>query len=51
MAAIVVVLFVVLGGLANVFLGVHWPSDVMGGYLWALAVLIPAATAAFPSRP
>ena len=49
--AIVVVLFLVLGGLANVFLGVHWPSDVVGGYLWALAVLIPAATAAFPSRP
>ena len=36
-------LFLLLGGLANVWLGVHWTSDVIGGYLWALAVLIPAA--------
>ena len=43
-------LFLLLGGLANVWLGVHWTSDVIGGYLWALAVLIPAATAARPSR-
>ena len=49
--AIVVVLFLALAGLANVFLGVHWPSDVIGGYLWALAVLIPAVWAAFPRRP
>ena len=46
-----VVLFLVLGGLANVWLGVHWPSDVVGGYLWALAVLVPAARVAFPTRP
>ncbi|MYA53531.1 MAG: phosphatase PAP2 family protein [Dehalococcoidia bacterium] len=43
--------FLLLGGLANVYLGVHWTSDVIGGYLWALLVLIPAARAAFPSRP
>ena len=43
-------LFLLLGGLANVWLGVHWTSDVIGGYLWALAVLIPAATAARPNR-
>jgi undecaprenyl-diphosphatase len=24
-----------LNGLANVYKGVHWPSDVLGGYLWA----------------
>jgi undecaprenyl-diphosphatase len=24
-----------LGRIANVYEGVHWPSDVLGGYLWA----------------
>ena len=43
-------LFLLLGGLANVWLGVHWASDVIGGYLWALAVLIPAAWVARPNR-
>ncbi len=46
-----VALFLALAGLANVSLGVHWPSDVVGGYVWALAVLVPAARAAFPNRP
>ena len=49
--ASLVVAFLAFGGLANVWLGVHWSSDVLGGYLWALAVLVPAATAAFPNRP
>ncbi|MCY3883020.1 MAG: phosphatase PAP2 family protein [Chloroflexi bacterium] len=50
-AVALVAAFLLLGGLANVYLGVHWTSDVIGGYLWALLVLIPAARAAFPSRP
>ena len=48
--AVVVTLFLLLGGLANVWLGVHWSSDVIGGYLWAVAVLVPAAWAAFHNR-
>jgi undecaprenyl-diphosphatase len=32
-----------LSGPANVWLGVHWPSDVLGGYAWGLALVLPAA--------
>ncbi|MFQ5879723.1 MAG: phosphatase PAP2 family protein [Dehalococcoidia bacterium] len=31
----------VLAGPANVFVGVHWPSDVLGGYAWGLVLLLP----------
>ncbi len=46
----VVIAFLGLAGLANVFVGVHWTSDVIGGYVWAVAVLVPAAAFAFPVR-
>lgn len=32
----------ILGGIANVYEGVHWPSDVAGGYLWAGVLLVGA---------
>ena len=37
--------FLLFNGPANVYLGVHWPSDVLGGYAWALLLLIPAVAA------
>ena len=40
---------------ANVYMGVHWPSDVLGGYTWGTVLLLPAIFAAGPtggpSRP
>jgi undecaprenyl-diphosphatase len=36
---------IVMAAPANVWVGVHWPSDVLGGYLWALVLLIPAVLA------
>jgi membrane-associated phospholipid phosphatase len=41
---------------ANVYMGVHWPSDVLGGYAWGATLLLPAifvatGPTAGPSRP
>lgn len=40
----------IFSGPANVYLGVHWPSDILGGYAWALLLLVPplAADRALP---
>ena len=34
-----------LTGPANVWLGVHWPSDVLGGYAWGTVLLLPVILA------
>ncbi|MEX0781040.1 MAG: phosphatase PAP2 family protein [Dehalococcoidia bacterium] len=36
-------LVVVFNGTSSVYMGVHWPSDIVGGVLWALVIVIPAA--------
>lgn len=41
LAALVLLgMLALLDGFANVYEGVHWPSDVLGGYLWAAALLL-----------
>jgi undecaprenyl-diphosphatase len=44
---------VVMAGPANVWTGVHWPSDILGGYAWGLIILLPliyALASNFPRR-
>jgi undecaprenyl-diphosphatase len=36
------VMLLVASGLVNLYLGVHWPADVLGGYVWG-AVIVGAA--------
>jgi undecaprenyl-diphosphatase len=37
----VCILVIVATPIVNVWLGVHWPSDILGSWLWALVLLLP----------
>ncbi len=39
-------LVLAMAGPPNVWLGVHWPSDVLGGWAWGMALVVPMAAAA-----
>jgi undecaprenyl-diphosphatase len=39
-----------LTGIVNVWLGVHWPSDALGGYLWGAVIVAPALWLVVPGE-
>ena len=39
------VLLVALNGTSSMYMGVHWPSDIIGGWLWGAVIVLPAAGA------
>jgi membrane-associated phospholipid phosphatase len=49
-ARLVAATIIVLSGPARVEVGAHWPSDVLGGYLWGGAALCLAAAAGLRAR-
>jgi undecaprenyl-diphosphatase len=41
LVALVCISFVVITPVTSVWLGLHWPSDVLGSWLWSLVLLVP----------
>jgi len=39
-------LIIVLSAPPNIWLGVHWPSDVLGGWAWGLVLAVPVVLVA-----
>ena len=39
------VVMMILAGISRIYVGAHWPSDVVGGYLWGSIVLLGSVLA------
>ncbi|WP_156469561.1 phosphatase PAP2 family protein, partial [Weissella sp. DD23] len=49
-ATIVLVAVIILIPISRVYLGVHYPSDVLAGLLLGLATMLTAATIILPKK-
>lgn len=44
-------IWIILTGIGRVYVGAHWPSDVLGAWLWSTGALILVAWGAEKARP
>jgi undecaprenyl-diphosphatase len=48
---LVAILLILIAGASRIEVGAHWPSDVLGGYLWGAVMLAMLVSVTHRSRP